>query len=408
MRLWAATDEPTQKQELDRRIRKLLAGIRRHTVVDHDLRWGACRFLPGDVFDNGKVSVSFSPMAAGQILEPLVLYWVDSGDATMREFADQVAAGIVSGREANRHPKNPDDYRFGPDGRFTGHFHNKSSIVLGVARHGAALLTHGQPERGRELLRFAKQAYDWTLLPTNLNRGSTFGWFPERAGCAPRLRTSMEICCTADMIQLAATLASASEQDPSLAEFDALWDHVERYTLNTVVASQFRITPRYRDMVERGGGDLAVARDLEGAWAGYHPPNDWVTFKRLHPHYPAMKAPDGESYEMLMGSCCNYAGVRALHACWNATLAEDDRVARVRLPLSRQGDTLEQSVTEGPTQVTQTIRMKKTRELSVRVPDWADPSQVVVVPDDAGKASPQPRGRWLGPGAVSRRARGSR
>ena len=217
----------------------------------------------------------------------------------------------------------------------------------------------------------------------------SWGWFPENNGNNTRSRTVCEICCTADMIELAAVLAAAAPLAPKLAGWDALWDHVERYSVNNLVHSQFTITPAYRKLIGEIGGDLGLARQLVGAWSGYHQPHDLVSFRRS----------DGR-IEMLMGCCCNYSGTRGLYACWKEIARDDGRTLSVRLPLSRQSKTLSQEVREGEGSVKQTLRLKAPRHLRVRIPDWADLQAVRAVTSEGKPLTFSFEGRWMDLGGL--------
>lgn len=356
---WMVTPDSNEKHLIGQKIDKMIMSLRNLATKRVDAHWGLILEFPYDVFNNGKSEESFSPMSGGQLIEPLVKYWEVCGDSIAKAFADALCNGVIASGECDI-TKSP-DYRFGLDGSFTGHFHNKSSIVLGVARHGSSLIKHGQMERGLKLLHWAKMVYDWTISPNNINCGSSWGWFPENNGDGTKSRTIMEICCTADMIELAAVLAGSATLDPSLEEYDRLWDHVERYLLNTIIPSQFKITPEYANLISRMGGDLKTAEKLVGAWAGYHLPNDLVTV--IH---------DDGKHEMLMGSCCNYSGVRGLYACWSNIFCDNDSELTIRLPLTRKSPVVIQTIVEDISTVYQNLQIGEDRKVRVRIPDWAD------------------------------------
>ena len=114
------------------------------------------------------------------------------------------------------------------------------------------LYRSGETARGLELLKWAKRVYDWTLSPQNVSAGSTWGWFPERTDLDNKdAREHAELCCVADMIEFAAVLAEAATLDPSLADWDALWDHVERYTINGILPIQFVPNERYKSLLQK-------------------------------------------------------------------------------------------------------------------------------------------------------------
>jgi hypothetical protein len=372
VRWWLAADDPAEKQSLATKIKKMIDGLERLATKKADAKWGPTATFPS-CFDNGTARADFCDLGGGQLIEPLAMYWTACRDAPVPTFTDSLCNGIMPAYSA--------------DGAFGGHFHNRASAVLGVARHAVALMQHGDRERGLQLLRWSKKVYDWTLSPRNVNQGSTWGWFPESTGGTAR--TIMEICCTADMIELACVLAGAANLDPTLANCDDLWDHVERYTLNTIIPSQFVITPAYTDLIAKQGGDMKVAEQLVGAWGGYHPPNDLVTFER-----------DSGKLEMLMGSCCNYAGIRGLYACWERVFSDDGTHLVVRLPIARHSPTASQTLVEGPHEVRQVLRLEADRQVQVRIPDWAVIDQVVAQRRDGLTLAFTPKARYIDVGKL--------
>ena len=274
VRWWMAEGEPTRKEQLRAAIGKLLAGVDQLARHGTDPKCGDYAVWKGDAFVGGKPRDDMSLMRGGQLLEPLAMYWSASKDPAALRLAQQVCAGVISGHESDGYEgRLAAILRFGPDGSFIGHFHDHASIALGVAKFGAALCGSGERARGVELLRWAKRVYDWTLSPANPNAGGSFGWFPEDNTDGAHVRKVSEVCCLADMIELAAELARAAQLDPTLGDYDALWDHVERYTVNTLLLSQFRVTPAYTKLVNDylgkriiANGCIAFELDAQGTY----------------------------------------------------------------------------------------------------------------------------------------------
>ncbi len=282
VRWWLSGPDARLKTDLQARIRKMISSLDAVATHGHDPEYGDYAVYPWDNITETTVAAGGPAhivpgqdlyiMRGGQLLEPLALYWAASDDPEAGRFARQICAGVISGHEADTY-QGSSSFRFGPDGSFGGHFHDHASIALGVAQLGAALVARGEREEGLRLLRWAKTVYDWTLSPGNVNAGSTWGWFPENVGSDnTQAREVCEICCTADMIQLAAALAGAARLDASLSSWDALWDHVERYTLNTILPAQFRVTGRYLLLLRRasaaiGNGYVGFELDPNGCYS---------------------------------------------------------------------------------------------------------------------------------------------
>lgn len=246
VRWWIAEKDPAQKNQLKSLIDKFIQGADNLAKHGTDPIYGEYAVYIGDSFVGKTPKDDMLLLRGGQLLEPLAMYWEISRDPAALKLARQVCAGVLSGHEGDGYAEEIRHYwRFGADGSFSHHFHDHASIVLGVAKFGAALYRSGERKEGLEIIRWAKRVYDWTLSPTNPNAAGSFGWFPENNDDGKAARQISEICCLADMIELAAELAAASRLDKSLAGYDAIWDHVERYSMNTLVRSQFKVTPDY-------------------------------------------------------------------------------------------------------------------------------------------------------------------
>lgn len=271
VRWWIAEKDPRLKAQLKASIDRLIAGVDQSAVHGTDAKYGEYAVWHGDAFVGATTREDLRMLRGGQLMEPLAMYWQASKDPKALSLAKRVCAGVLSGHEADGYTgSQAATMQFNSDGSFTGHFHNHASTALGVAKFGAALYKSGEKKRGLELLRWAKRVYDWTLSPGNVNAGGSFGWFPENNDEMVSARHISEVCSIADMIEFAATLASASRLDASLKDYDALWDHVERYTVNTVLHSQFKITPAYIKMLKAqhtvSNGFISLDTDSQGTF----------------------------------------------------------------------------------------------------------------------------------------------
>lgn len=384
--MWQAEADQAAKEDLRKRIDKMISGLSQAMTRGSDPKFGSYAIFSLEGGPN-KPKNNIPCPATGPLLEPLAKYWAATNDNATRKFLDELLAGVLSEKE----DKNA---LFEENGSFYGHFHGHIATALGIARYGKVLYEKGEKTRGLELLQWAKKVYDWTISPNNINAGSSWGWFPENVGDQKSVKECAEICCVADMVEYAALLASCATLDKGLKDWDALWDHVERYTINSIIPTQFIITEDYKaalkaaEAVKPATGrsldaDLAIAERIEGGWVALFMPNELCT-----------RQPDG-LVEQYTGGCCGYSGARALHACWRSAVADDGQAARIRLPICRKSKTLTQTVTEGPDLVRQNIKLLQPRLLSVRIPDWADISKVKAKSAKGEKLPFTVYGRWL-------------
>ena len=230
------------------------------------------------------------------IIEPLVNYYLATGDKEALDFGRAYAEGIIAGIQ-------PGGLRFGPDGRFDkplGHSHTTMHALWGIAHLG---LVTGEAR----YVDFVKRAWDWML-----SRGTGTGWFP--AGPS----TCDETCCLSDMMSNAALIARAGHPE--------YFDYVERYMRNYIANLQFLVTPEFEsyyrkihEKVEPAEVDkgLEELKKFQGGIIGGSGLNDWENDLL------------GGVIGFRMLGCCAPEGMRAIHTTWAETIE--------RLPESKLG-----------------------------------------------------------------------
>ncbi|HZZ42142.1 MAG TPA: hypothetical protein VFE58_04335 [Tepidisphaeraceae bacterium] len=222
------------------------------------------------------------------IVEPLLTYYLSTGDPEGLSFARAYAEGMITGAQ-------PDGIRFSPDGSFAGHSHATMHAVWGVAHLG--LLTSNP-----RYTDFAKRSWDYLLT-----RGTGTGWFP----AAPD--SCNETCCISDMISIATLLGQAGHTD--------YYDNAERYLRNYISNLQFIVTPefeKYYHQLNASKGDPAIAKGLDelrkfqGGIIGGSGLND----------YENDLLGNVSGFEMF--GCCAPEGMRAIHTIWSSTIQHLD------------------------------------------------------------------------------------
>ncbi len=366
-------------------IEKMIYGLGKLPVYGRDPSWGEYAVFKSDIYLNRdpQPSPDFYWVWGGQLIEPLVMWFEATGEQGALRFAKQITSGILSGHQSDGYTgKIKRGLEFGPDGSFTYHFHNRSSTVLGVVKLGDVLYRSGDRTDGLKLIRFAKKVYDWIFDPSrNVNAAGSFGWFPENMDDGVRARGVNEICCTADMIELAAELAKASHLDPSLSGYSALWDDVERFTRNGLLKAQFSVTPAYQKLlvqvmaspasgknegIPTGAVLLPSAERLAGGWSDAFHPNE-MTRTASHANTPYLG----------LNGCCQYSGVRGLYACWENILTEEGASVFINMAIDRKSD---QVIVRSypPEQGRVEITLRKQSNVYYRLPVWTDPRSVRV------------------------------
>ncbi|MBN1422578.1 MAG: prolyl oligopeptidase family serine peptidase [Planctomycetes bacterium] len=348
-------------------IDRMIDGLDRFSDIrGDDPAWGPYACWSADEFDQDRRPVEHPfdrnaypdigeliPDPAGSSIEGLAMWARVAGDEKALDLAIRFTNGELGRHRADKWP--PDQRRFSgfePDGAFAGHFHSKTTTLIGIAKLGRLLLERGRREEGLRFLRAARRSYDWIFAADNPGRGSRIGWFRER----PRV-SSAEICSTGDMVELAEALAACATLDPALGGWADLHDDVESMTLNMIARSQIRLTPQFRAfLAARYGADaeaaLAIARRLDGAWPTTPLPNDLVA---------------GSSIPM--SGCCQYAGLRGLYAGWRDAMASAGGELRINNFVARRSPQAEMT-TAMPAKGEVEIVLRAEADVFIRVPRW--------------------------------------
>jgi hypothetical protein len=263
--------------------RKVMLRLRRLAVSPY-LSPNACYFPTGmgSVKQDG-----FTPVPGGwntipaPVVEPLVNYFLATGDKEALEFAKSYAEGIMTGAQ-------PDGIRFAADGCFgNGHGHATMHALWGIAHLG---LVTGDSR----YLQFVKRSWDFYL-----SQGTGTGWFP-----AVMDYPCDETCCLSDMMSNAALIANAG--------YPEYFDYVERYLRNIISNRQFILTPefeaRYRKLnKDRSEEEFKSAFEtlsrFQGGVGAYSGLNQWENTLL------------GGTYYELAG-CCAPEGMRAIYTTW--------------------------------------------------------------------------------------------
>lgn len=374
-------DRDRTKTRIDRLIRGLddFADIR-----GTDAKWGPYACWSADEFDHKHRPVphpfdrkafpnigELIPDPAGSCIEPLAMYAALTGDPKALDLAVRFANGEFGQHRGDKFP--PDQKRFSgfaPDGSIAGHLHSKTTTLIGIVKLARCLAGRGRLEAAKRYLRQVRKTYDWILTPGNPTRGSRIGWFPERPGSG-----GSEICCTADMIELAAVMASCATLAPEFGDWADLYDDVESMTVNMIARGQIQMIPRFEKYLhDRYGADatgqLATARRLDGTWPTCPAPND------LCP-----------GHSLPLSGCCQYAGVRALYSGWCAAMTCTDGQVRVNCFLNRRSPQAVMT-TAMPVEGRTRIVLAETASVFLRVSNWLRAGEMAVTIDGRNVRAP--------------------
>ena len=267
---------------------------------------------------------------------------------------------------------------FHDDGRWGGylHFHGHTAMLQGILEY--AMVTGDA-----DLVEFVRKAYEWGkthgeetvgYFPEHLSEWSkahgdeTVGHFPEPL---TRVYETSEICEVADMIALGLKLTEAGAGDH--------WDEVDRWVRNMLVEGQ--LTPSGADWLSRYSAGQPVSvlkpthqtadRVLErnvGAFAGWPAMNDFYV---------------GQGSGFM--HCCTGNGARAIYYVWENILTYAGGKLSVNLLLNRASAWADVD-SHIPYTGRVDVRIKQPVDLSIRIPEWVQPSQVTVQVDGVHRA----------------------
>ena len=239
---------------------------------------------------------------------------------------------------------------FVEDGSFGGHFHYHSGAAIG-------LLAYGLMTKEKALVQNVCRVYEFAR-----SEGTNYGYFPETVEPASWvMRISNEGCCTADMASLAAVLCQSGAGD--------YWDDLDRYLRNQLTEMQMKRTD-FMDRIpevnkvailiktERGEAEVDDWTRFIGTFAGWAAPNDFA----------------GPAHFWIQ-QCCLGNAPRGLYQGWESIVTKTEQGYRVNLLLNRSTPELEID-SYLPYEGKVEIQVKKETSLAVRIPGWADLSQV--------------------------------
>lgn len=399
---------PDRRLTLER-IRRLQAGLQhkaRRTVL-HDRQglpglvadfsevlwwptdgfWDDATVFPSDR-DFGAMHWIHFTFVAGLLLRPQAALAALTGEERDVKLAIELAGGFLCGFEEVRGSTSP---MFDPGGRFKGHFHGAVTGLIGVVELGRYLLDHGDAAQGERLIALAIQVYRWIFDFTpgsNPNAACSCGYFPETIGYGPRAGVTgvTELCCTADVIELAAALAACHTLRSAWRGLADLWDDIERFTVNEVFHTQFTDPERLLPRLDR----------MRGVWAGFHSfPCDvawYQTAAGVAKQIPELDLTEVPAVVPLLSAagCCAYSGVRALCTAWKESVCTAPGRTEVRIVTSHEDANVEiQPLSEGGL----SYRARGAHTLRVRLPARVDRRTVRF--SGVASAVPDPASPWV-------------
>ncbi len=359
-----------------------------------DLFWNESTTLP-EGRDFGYQNWYNWCIVTSQLLGPQVDLALLTGEQGDLDLAMRIARGFLAGHESRRRSTSP---MFSEDGAFMGHFHGAVSGLDALVRLAHLLWHRGERELAISWIELAVRVWRWIFdADRNACPGTSCGCFPETAADQPSCVS--ELCCTADMIELAGNLARCAELDPRWEELADLWDDVERFTRNEILKTQLtdpaRLLPHLVCTDELTEAEAAARLDrLQGTWASCRPhlpdmgvygSEGWL--RNVSPKLLDDPAVGPHTPVITSGGCCAYAGCRALcHAWQNAVVSRGD-CTMVRIAAGHANGAIRiEALADGGV----TATAARDHELRVRIPSHVAEGAV-----RAEGAGAKREGRWF-------------
>jgi hypothetical protein len=382
---WPFTSE-IERTQLESLIVSMINGLK-HLSTTRRLEDGTSAvYWTHEVYwDNTPASQSTDfgfTIGSAQMLDPATRWAMLTCSEDDLEWAIQLANGFIAGLEHRRESTTP---MFGASGEFYGHFHCAVSGLVGLVHLAHRLIFQGD-EIGLRYLDTATRAYEWIFSEENINRGGSHGWFPESS--VRRHSNVSEICCTADMIELATALASTTVFGEGYERFDKYWGDVERFTRNELFQSQILDPEKLERWVhpktpESLAKYSSVIERIRGGWSfGHTWPHDLMDFDKDRIKDPSV--PATQYLRVPIGGCCLYSGPRGLYAYLNAAaeFRPPDSAIRVpmidiRFPLKYE-DTLLVTDEVDSGGVSFIVKKPRRHKIAVRIPKRVDLKSVGV------------------------------
>ena len=332
--------------------RKVVDGLTRQAVHQGDYAY----FTQG-VFGVNEVS---DPEVDQKSIDPwsnMTFGWTTMGLAQFYRSTGYEPALALSGKLA-RYTRYQGGM-FEADGHFTGiggHFHGHLYPLLGMLEYGMAA-------GDWEMIQFVKKGYEFGTA----NMSPLVGYVAEYIN--PEQYNTSEICGVADMIAMGLKLTRTGAGD--------YWDDVDRWTRNQFAEGQLTSSNWVDEMVK----DKPLKRPLKneyfpdlfelgdytaenvgernvGGFAGWPSVNDW----------------QGHETRSIM-HCCTGNGSRAIYYVWENILTHKNGRLKVNLLLNRASAWADVN-SHIPYQGRVDVRVKKARELSIRIPEWVKAKEV--------------------------------
>jgi hypothetical protein len=265
---------------------------------------------------------------------------------------------------------------FTPDNTFKqgGHMHGNLRTLVGAADYA---LYVGDP------VLFSRVDAIYRYVRSEATR---FGFLPEAIGRKGDI-VGTETCALMDYVGLAVTLANHGHPE--------YWGDVERLVRNQLVENQARNLSWLKSDSAKPDTDQFTWRDIagrmEGGWAGWSSPTHLLAACETLGHH--WGGPELHGKTRAFQNCCGGSGIHALFIAWKNAARFEKGTLSVNLHIDKL---LPQAEIRGfqPFKGLLSIKLKEACAVRVRVPDFVEPSAVVVDANGA-KAKVKVFGNYL-------------
>ncbi len=270
-----------------------------------------------------------------------------------------------------------------PDGRYVvEHFYHGTYALLSLAEY--AVVTEDA-----DAFRRVDASYRWAREMGDPLVGWYTDYMPGTESFEKCVPQAMETCGVANLVTVALYLSRNGLGD--------YWDDLDRWVRNRLAASQVaslesleRVPAEYLSPVSPHLDYPAVdTRDMAPRVVG-------SCFSAMMPNdgFPVRRGKDGrDKVSTSLAGCCATNPIRAMYFVWDSIVTGREDDIRVNLLLNRASEWVDVA-SYLPVDGKVVLRIKKTRKVMVRMPEWVELNEVAVSIRDRRVDAPA-EGRYL-------------
>ena len=296
----------------------------------------------------------------GRIIMPAMRFFEETGDERALALAENITNWNLY------HSTSTKGQVFFPDGHFAlGPIHPILATIAGILKY--AIVTG----KG-DMIEWAESAYRYAK-----SLGGSMGYF-----------YGGENCTLVDAVDIAILLAEHRDE--------RCWEDVEVYARNHLAEAQVTDVSRFCSNKKKRNTQQSSFQDIpqriKGCFSSQSTPNNLFNEKGL-------LDPVLGFVKQRIAHCCGPSGARAIYRVWSKIVTKNEEGVFINLALSRDSEWVRVDSSH-PYQGRMVLTAHKPSEVFVRIPLWAERSEVKVKKDTVEETGHGYRGNYLKIGRI--------